>query len=243
MAAIVLGATLGFLVNRLPPTSFNARSVLPLLCANGFDDVNSAAGQLAALSLPTEPSPDLSPEAVVSLLCRGLQYNDVPMIDSGLRRVYEFATFECRAALTSRKGARSGVERFVEFADLWTIPHCKDFRPMGEATLIPGTETRGALATMTVEVDEALGFRFRSGYERTDLAVDADSQQGGDRDGTKTELYLFTLTQERRPPLAGCWLLQAVLPHREHMLFNGDTGVRAREAMRKPWRIMAHTGL
>ena len=81
--------------------------------------------------------------------------------------------------------------------------------------LIVGTQTRGALATQVVVVEETLGFRFRSGHERPE-AERADE--------TRSERYLFTLTLERRPPLQGCWLVKELLPMRHHMMFAGDSG-------------------
>jgi hypothetical protein len=45
------------------------------------------AEQLAVLSLPTEPSPELSPADVVYALCSGLKHAHVPQSNDGLRRV------------------------------------------------------------------------------------------------------------------------------------------------------------
>ena len=56
------------------------------------------------LSLPAVPHADLSPTGVVLTLCKGLKYSNVPTMNAGIRRVYEFTSYECRAALTSRKG-------------------------------------------------------------------------------------------------------------------------------------------
>ena len=118
------------------------------------------------------------------------------------------------ASLTCRKGYKSGPARFVEHANVWSLLGCASFRLVGEPTLIAGTQTRGELATVAVDVDERLGFRFQSGHERI-----------GSRLGDlRTERFLFTLVRERRPPLMGCWLVQGLLPTREHMLFNGDSG-------------------
>ena len=99
---------------------------------------------------------------------------------------------------------------------MWTLKGCHAFRLVGEATIIPGTQTRGALATLSVDVDEAVGFRYSaSGYER---------QAEARTEPIQTERYRFTLTQERRPPLAGCWLVKELMPMRQFLLFNGDSG-------------------
>ncbi len=41
------------------------------------------ASYLSALSLPMHPNPNLSPEDVVYTVCKGLQYNDVPTLNTG----------------------------------------------------------------------------------------------------------------------------------------------------------------
>jgi hypothetical protein len=190
-----------------PPGMFAARRVpSPLLLA----------GQL-----PMHPCPELSPEGVVLALCRGLQQNNIPDDNAGLKRLFEFCTYECRAALTTRKGYKDPTgQRFVQHAEVWTLKGCRAFRFVGEPTVIQGTQTRGALATIAVDVDEVVGFRFASGYERTDR----DACERADDIPVKTERYRFTLTQERRPPLTGCWLVKELMPMREFMMFNGDSG-------------------
>tara|TARA_B110001452_G_scaffold265721_1_gene270954 strand:+ start:1032 stop:1583 length:552 start_codon:yes stop_codon:yes gene_type:complete len=177
--------------------------------------LDDATRSLEALSLPMEPSPDLEPAAVVRTVCRGLQHADAPTPNAGLERLYRFTTFECRAALTARQGKNS-VERFVEYANLYSLLRCPSFSIVGDATIIAGTPTRGALASLAVDVVEPVGFRFPSGHERP---ASTEVQPP-----IRTERYQFTLSQERRPSLAGCWLVHAVLPMREHMMFNGDSG-------------------
>ena len=73
-------------------------------------DLDDAA-RLAVLSLPMAPDVALEPADVVYAVCRGLQCNDVPNPDAGLARLFNFATYECRAALTARQGKET-VERF-----------------------------------------------------------------------------------------------------------------------------------
>lgn len=88
-------------------------------------------------------------------------------------------------------------------------------------TLLPGTMTRGDMATVVVAVSEpGGGYRFRqSGYPRP-----AGKESTGSGTGEEEELYLFTLQKERRPPLLGCWMLKELLPMRHHMMFAGDSG-------------------
>ena len=175
-----------------------------------------ASDRLAALSLPSEPDPKLEPDGVVRAICRGLQHNDTPNPNAGLSRLFNFATYECRAALTARKGKETEA-RFVRYADspaLIALLGCDSFELTQPPTVIPGTQTRGALATQIVLVREARGFRYKSGHERPAEQV-----------GTlHEENYLFTLEQQRRPPLAGCWMVKELLPMRHHMMFAGDSG-------------------
>ena len=193
------------------------RHAAPLPCMRRMPlphmTLEEATRSLEALSLPTDPSPELDPAAVVRTVCRGLQHADTPTPNAGLERLYRFATFECRAALTARQG-KSSVERFVEYANLYSLLRCPSFSIVGEATIIAGTQTRGALASLAVDVVEPIGFRFPSGHERP---PSSEVQPP-----IRTERYQFTLSQERRPPNAGCWMVHAVLPQR--MMFNGDSG-------------------
>ena len=187
------------------------RTTPPRCCSSAASSADFEA--LSLLSLPSKPMPELGPEDVVRALCVGLQNADKPTANA-FERLFEFSTFECRASLTTRKG-KSDVSRFIEHAELWSLPGCVSFAlSADEPTIIPGTQTRGALAVIAVEVTEQVGFRFKSGHERTDRG---DAEMA-------TEQYLFTLSQQRRPPLTGCWLVQSLMPCREHMLFNGDTG-------------------
>lgn len=191
-----------------PTRAVPARASLP----GDFD------AELAVLSLPARPSPELTPQAVVCALCLGLQHNNLPTPDAGLRRLFEFSTYECRASLTSRKGYKSGPDKFVEHVvtNLWTLVGARSFSLCGEPTVNAGTATRGAFAVAAVDVEETLGFRFASGHER--------GQEGRGGPDTRTERYRFLLCQERRPPLTGCWTVQSVLPMRQHVIFDGDTG-------------------
>ena len=205
-------------------------------CIVGSESVDTT--RLEALSLPTEPSSDLSPTDVVNLLCRGLQHAHTPTANHGLFRLHNFCTYECRASLTAREGYKSGPERFAQKAMLWALPGCHSFKLLGEPTLIPGTQTRGAMATLAVEVCEHASFYFRSGHEGGAVGaqawvdplqrgVEGSSDGGREEDSDSCELrcerYLFQLTQERRPPLAGCWLVSSLMPAREMYLSNGQS--------------------
>ena len=79
------------------------RPALKMALDNSWNGVTDESVRLQALALPSAPAPSLEPAAVAFALCRGLQLNDVPHVDAGLERLFRFATYECRAALTARK--------------------------------------------------------------------------------------------------------------------------------------------
>ena len=128
--------------------------------------------------------------------------------------LFEFAD-ECRAVLTRVRAGHTG-QRFVQFAELFSLPGCHSFSLVAEPTIIAGTQTRGAMASVAVDVVEVLRFRHKSGFERRDTSEPGEE--------LRTERFLFTLEQQRRPPVAGCWMVRSFLPERHHMLFNGDSG-------------------
>lgn len=208
-------------------------------------------------------------------------------MNAGAMRLHAFATFECRVLLTKRCGAQSGAEAFAREATLWSLPGCASFRVVPDVGhLIPATQTRGAIATVMIEVTETVGFRFPSGFERPmastpksepdaptepelesqaeleqvepvppsgftwgfattaprtlqlSMKEDGEEVKGqAERGESQAALmqeaeekfedvaapgseqlshYLFTMQQERRPPLMGCWLVKSIVPVREH---------------------------
>ena len=180
----------------------------------------AAAEPASELALPSGPSPALDADAVVSGLCSALQHLDEPTADCGLERLFHFATFECRAALTARRGdTQEMLDSFVEHANsqaLQPLLRCSAF-DVGESKLIAGTPTRGALATFVVTVwESATAFRHHSGYERRTSLEDCWLADSSTAD--RSELVRFTLQKERRPPLQDCWLVKEILPLRLQFL-------------------------
>ena len=114
------------------------------------------------------------------------------------QRGAEFQEFQVR-------GVRE-AESFVQ-----PLLRCSAF-DIGEPKFIPGTPTRGALATYVVTAwDRATAFRHHSGFERRTSLEDCWFAE-------RTEQVHFTLQQERRPPLQGCWLVKEILPLRLQFL-------------------------
>lgn len=165
------------------------------------------------MQLPRRPHASLTPTDVVHTACTALLHNNVPARGDGLRRLFEFCTFECRSALTARQGART-VDRFVQYA---TSPAFSELVnaagfSIGEPTIIAGTETRGALATVVVRVDS---------WATDGAPAEASEAAGLSPGGTR---FRWLLQRERRPPHEGCWFVKEVLSLDEWYIFNGDTG-------------------
>jgi hypothetical protein len=183
----------------------------------------------ATRPLPQTPTPNLDPRQLVDSALRAL----VPSTttppttsatitqDDALRRLFAHATYECRAALTARKG-KDCADRFVQHAPsshaLGAILRAYSYAISAETTLIAGTPTRGALATQLVAIQELASPRHPSGHLRSEEERAATASEMNE------ELFLFTLQQARRPPLDDCWLVHGIVPMRHHAVFAGDTG-------------------
>lgn len=157
------------------------------------------------MQLPARPHPGVGPADTVFALCLGLQHNDVLAPSAGVRRLFEFCSFECRSALTARQGARS-VERFVEYA------HSPAFVELVNAarfsvSAATVTQTRGDLATVVVRVD---------GWA-------SDGAEAGAA-GPEASRFRWMLQRERRPPFEGCWFVTEVVAVKDYFVFNGDSG-------------------
>ena len=195
------------------PTSEVAAEVTPSP-SGPQRSIRSTTDELASLSLPDSPHPDLGPGEVALAVCRGLQHGNVPREDAGLARAFAFITWECRKAVTARQGADT-IERFVEYGSRSPVllplmnavavdVHVNDI------TITAGTQTRGAMASVRVD---AFGAKLEEGYS-DDAALIPTT-------------FAVQLQQERRPPLSGCWLIRDVVDVR--YAFAGDSGVDTSE--------------
>eukprot|EP00967_Tisochrysis_lutea_P121248 scaffold199631_cov37-Tisochrysis_lutea.AAC.1 len=140
------------------------------------------AGVALACERPSAPSPSLGPEEVVELCLRGLQQPDRR---SGLHLNWDFASGMMRTI------HRGDFERFVTWSEnspvFGTMLGCDGFTmEMDTLQLLPGTLTRGDMAKLVVDVIPSSPM-------------------------LKPRKFLWTLQQERRPPLTGCWLVTQVL--------------------------------
>jgi len=106
---------------------------------------------------------------------------------------------------------------------LYPLVRCPAFS-IGESTLVAATPTRGAIATMVVAISASNNFRHPSGFAKGEQAQ-ASLYAASSTDAEGSELVRFTLQQERRPPLHGCWLITEILPARLHDMENKYTWV------------------
>lgn len=171
--------------------------------------------ELTLLQIPSEPHPDHTPEQVAVACCRSLQWVDYPSPSAGLKRCFDFFTFECRKAVTARQGGQT-VERFCEYGVL--SPALQPFMgaqrvDIGDVTITPAKPPlRGALASfpVTIRGATALSLQHPSGMSRAGVAAPPVTRM------------VIRLEQQRRPPNQGCWLVREVLDVRH--AFAGDMG-------------------
>ena len=114
-------------------------------------------GEFAARSAPMSPDADLSPESVASSCLRGLQFVDIPHKNAGLERAYNFMTLPCRVLVSDRgrQIENRGLDVFVERGLLSPLlqPFIGASRiDFGEMSVIDGTPTRGAMASVSVHI-------------------------------------------------------------------------------------------
>jgi len=143
-------------------------------------------GLAEVASIPRTPSPEIHPFDVVKACHVALKYNDQPLPNSGFATCFAFADSMCRATAGPRN-QKTTLEDFIRYANNPTFGSMKNMRSydfLGDINIIAGSPTRGALATQLVEIETQDG-RMRK--------------------------FLWTLQQQRRPPLQGCWLVRECL--------------------------------
>ena len=180
------------------------------------DESDWLTSEFTLLNMPTEPSPELSPETVAIACARSLQWVDHPTPNEGLVRVFPFMTWECRKVVTARQGGDT-VERFCQYGLLSPAlqPFMGAYRiDVGNVTMTPARPPmRGALASFPIIIQGAsvLALQHPSGMNRT----------GGISTPPETRMVM-RLEKQRRPPLQDCWLVRELLDIRH--AFAGDMG-------------------
>mmetsp|Transcript_21502 Transcript_21502/g.33137 ORF Transcript_21502/g.33137 Transcript_21502/m.33137 type:complete len:257 (-) Transcript_21502:58-828(-) len=174
-------------------------------CSNS--DIWTFAGDVAAKNLPLVPSADLSPEDVITSIIRGLQFNDVPHENSGLERCYAFMDLPCIKLVTGYGNVpeERTLDKFLGYAA--QSPKLKPFIGanhvvFGPLSKIPGTNTRGEIATMPIKVRASFSpTKHESGMVRKTGPIEKGPEQ----------TFMIRLQKQRRPPLAGAYIVTDVI--------------------------------
>ena len=147
-------------------------------------------GEIAALTLPTLPSPDLSAEEVAMAVIHGLQYNNVPTVNTGLIRCYDFMTPRCKMMVTGHKKSQKSLDNFIIYChqsskmDPFLDPSASiEFGPV---TKIPAFACRGEIASMSFKVKNA---------------------DGNGKANAKEQTFMIRLEKQRGPPATGAYLV------------------------------------
>ena len=113
-------------------------------------------------AMPDEPSPELEWDAAQTLetVCLGLQHNNYPEEDAGLVRLYHYLHPRGRVDIAPPP-PKAGLQGFVSLEDfmrdaahpaLGSLLMCSNFKLIGELTVTPPGQARGAFATQMIEV-------------------------------------------------------------------------------------------
>ena len=157
------------------------------------------------------PTADLQSPAEVAMAClRSLQFVDYPVDGAGLQRIYPFLTWNCIKHVVGENdvhGSLGGQERFGQRGAL--SPVLQTFFGATQivldetaSTTIAATPTRGKILIFPVHVTTApaTAFCHASGVLKDGIARNAP-----------TKRMILRLEQQRRPPLAGCWLVRDII--------------------------------
>lgn len=148
-------------------------------CDFGTDPNRRLPDRCIELPMPNE---SLSAVDVVSICMEYLQNNDEPKQNSGLEVCFNFSSDSCQAA------NGGSLENFLNYANnptFQTMVNCKEWEVLNVGPEIAGTNTRGAMKTVLINV----------------VRKEVEGEQKNDR------RFLWTLMKERRPPRQGCFLI------------------------------------
>jgi hypothetical protein len=150
--------------------------------------------EMTVLKFPEKPNIDLSAQDVAMGTLRSLQLVDFPTEGAGIQRILPFLTWECRHSISGTENDFG--KRAVLSPILQAIMGANQIE-LGEATMIPGTVTRGEICSMPVKIQQAsvLSFSHSSGMLRSGLVQPETT-------------IILRLERQRRPPLQGCWLVR-----------------------------------
>jgi hypothetical protein len=141
------------------------------------------------------PDPSLSAVDVVSA-CMNTFLDEQP--EAGLEVCFHFSSDRCRAATGGSLSEFSSYAQNPTFQYLTT--HCKAWQLVSVGPIIPSTSHRGPMQTVLIEV-----------YNDRLASKESSNAALVSKTASNNRRFLWTLQQERRPPLQGCWMIHEVL--------------------------------
>lgn len=150
------------------------------------------------------PNVEWKPENIVYACMETLMNDQV----QGLEVCYAFSSDRCRAAIGG------SLDRFQEYANnpvFGYLMNCIQWDMISIGPIIPGTNHRGPMQTCFMSVRTArhpptpTTTNHRRRNNDDNASVNHPVTQYMDHQ------FLWTLQQERRPPLQGCWMIHEVL--------------------------------
>mmetsp|Transcript_33270 Transcript_33270/g.54962 ORF Transcript_33270/g.54962 Transcript_33270/m.54962 type:complete len:212 (-) Transcript_33270:422-1057(-) len=133
------------------------------------------------------PRPELPPTAVLTLLMRALELNDIPEADAGLKSMWEFA------GDTTRFIFKNNISEFIESAHLTAAEHPTSF--YGMAMRGQGWEVEGPINMVGGDTDAC--------WIATQV-IKTISCDG------RMRRWQWELRKNRRPPMLGSWYVESI---------------------------------
>lgn len=206
-----------------PETMKRSRIVALFYGASGDDEIHQVTGSSSSSSSSSDknaaaaatpkttvveyypdflpnPNPALSAVDVVTACMDTL----LERKDAGLEVCFHFSSDRCRAAIG---GSLNEFNRYAENPTFGYLIHCLAWDVVSVGPVIPGTQHRGSMQTVLMEA------RANSSVDQKKKATITDVTKENNRkdDDVDSRRFLWTLQQERRPPLQGCWMIHEVL--------------------------------
>lgn len=180
------------------------------------------------------PNPQLKPIDVLTICMEALK-NDYPT--KSLEVCFEFSSDRCRAAVG---GTLSEFMQYSADPVFTKVIHCDSYQILKQGPIIPGTQFRGDMQTILIEIQKGTTFqeainesvkkmeptsqsskkRRLSLEERLRQRMKGKEAQNARRDAASAPItiqgdgkhrFLWTLQRERRPPRQDCWLVHEFL--------------------------------
>jgi hypothetical protein len=178
---------------------------------------NSAARRNPNDNLP-HPHPELSAIDVVTTCMNLFLLKGQEQV--GLEVCFNFSSEKCRAAIGGSLSEFALYAQNPTFAYL--TKHCRAWRILAVGPVIAGTNHRGAMQTVLIEVASVDPLE-QTATSSTTLPESAKvspllfpnkaraAAAAAAAAAASNRKFLWTLQQERRPPLQGCWMIHEVL--------------------------------